>query len=506
LIGSDLRTQLPSSRMRIFSRITLFDTMWAGVSPVLAFIIRDGAINQIDYVAVYSCVALVISVIVFQWFRISSPLPNFFSSHDALTISKACLTTVALTAVILFVFTRLYYAPRSIPIIHFLVLTCGLIGVRAWNRLAGTRPPPLNHQPRSEEVESVIVVGATRLAWFFTMMVEEFSSHERRIVGVIDERPQLINRTLNGYSIVGLPEDLSKIIDEYATHGVEVSKIVVAADPKDLTEKTRSKVRAVCKARNIPIEWLHKTFLVSYGKTFEPRESSVADVNCSGTPTAGPYWKIKRLIDVVAALAMMITFAPLTILVAGLVLIDVGFPIVFWQQRIGYRGRPFHVYKFRTMRSCFDRKGQPIPESQRLSLLGRLLRWNHVDEIPQLANILVGSMSLIGPRPLLPLDQPDNAGVRLQVRPGLTGLAQISGGTLLSADEKNALDEWYIQHASFLLDVRIILRTIRVMVRGNPRNDALISVVLAGRCKNAEGALAAPMLTIKENQKSSVGS
>ena len=481
LNGSGLRAKLPSSRARMFSPIAPFDVMWASVSPFLAFIIRDGAITRIDVVVLYWSVALVVSLIVFHWFKISSPLPNFFSMRDALTVATACLTAVALTTVILFVFTRLDYAPRSIPVIHFLTLGSGLIGIRTWSRLRDTRRAPQNYQPRCDELEFVMIIGATRLAWFFSMMVEELSSPEHRIVAILDERPQLINRTLNGFSIVGSPENLSGIIDEYATHGVAINKVVVAVHPRDLTEKTRNEVRAVSDARNIPIEWLHQTFSIAHAKISVSSKSPVANLNVAATVTARPYWKIKRLMDIVVALAMIIMFAPLTILVAALVVIDVGFPIVFWQQRVGYLGRPLRVYKFRTMRSSFDRKGQLTPEPERLSLLGRLLRRNHLDEIPQLFNILMGSMSVIGPRPLLPVDQPKDIGLRLQVRPGLTGLAQINGGTSLSVDEKSALDEWYIQHASLCLDIRIILRTIWVMVRGNPRNHTQISAALAER-------------------------
>jgi len=254
-----------------------------------------------------------------------------------------------------------------------------------------------------------------------------------------------------------------------------------------LTEKTRNEVRVTCDARNIPIEWLHKIFAASPVKTSESYKSFVADLNFATIVTARPYWKIKRLIDIMVALAMIITLAPVTILVAALVLIDVGIPIVFWQQRVGYLGRPLRVYKFRTMRSSFDHKGQLNPEVERLSLLGRLLRRNHLDEIPQLFNILMGGMSLIGPRPLLPVDQPSDIRLRLQVRPGLTGLAQISGGTSLSADEKSAIDEWYIRHASLWLDIKIILRTIWVMVRGNPRNNAQISAAFTARFISGRG-------------------
>ena len=500
LNGGALRHQLPSSRMRVFSRITLFDTAWAAVSPVLAFIIRDGVIIHLDDVVIYSSVALIISVIVFQWFRISSPLPNFFSSHDAVTIAKASAIIVALTAVVLFTLTRLNQAPRSIPIIHVLVLASGLTVARAWNRLASMRTAPAGYQLPGEEMEAVIVVGATRLAWFYSMMVDELSSQQRRIVGVVDERPQLLNRTLNGHSIVGLPKDLPKIIDEYASHGVEVRKIAVAANPNDLTEDTRQNIRTVCQGRGIPIDWLHETFV---GSLQEAPRSGAPSGDLARAAAVRPYWKIKRPIDILVAVAMMITLAPLTILVAVLVMIDVGFPVVFWQQRIGRYGRSFHLYKFRAMRSRFSRKGQPIPESERLSVLGRLLRWNHVDEIPQLFNILTGDMSLVGPRPLLQVDQPDNAAIRLQVRPGLTGLAQINGGTSLSANEKNALDEWYIEHASLWLDLKIMLRTVWVTIRGNPRNDKLISHILAERHEGTGAVFAPPRSTVKKNDKAS---
>ena len=495
LIGRGLQPLLPSSRKRMFSRISLFDIAWAGLSPVLAFIVRDGAINQIEDVTIYCCVALIISVIVFQWFKISTPLPHFFSSHDAWTVAKTCVTTVALTAVTLFVFTRLSYAPRSIPIIHFMILACGLIGVRAWNRLNAAQRAPINTAPRRDDVESIMIVGATRLAWFFSMMVEELSSRSRRIVGIVDERPELINRTLNGYSIVGLPKDMAKIIDEYSTHGVEIGKVVVAVDPKELAEATRDEVKAICNAKNVAIEWLYETFLVA-----KTESVSLDEVKLGGPVVLGPYWKIKRPVDFLVALAALITFMPLVILVAALVLVDVGFPILFWQQRVGYLRQPFHVYKFRTMRSCFDRKGQPISESERLSVFGRLLRWAHVDELPQLINILIGTMSVVGPRPLLPMDQPDDNGGRLQVRPGLTGLAQINGGTLLSAEEKSALDEWYIKHASLLLDIKIILRTVWVVMRGNPRNDQLIERVIAERSKTSECAFEQAILEVASVQ------
>jgi lipopolysaccharide/colanic/teichoic acid biosynthesis glycosyltransferase len=469
----------------VFSRVTAFDVMWAGVSPILAFIIRDGAITRVDDVVVYGVVSLAVSIGVFQLLRISDAIPSFFSVHDAIDVSKACLLTVALTAAILFVSTRLDYAPRSVPIIHFLLLGCGLIGIRAWRRLRDPWDKARRSQSRGEDRESIVVVGATRLTWLFSKMLDELYPRDHPIVAVVDERPQLVHRTINGHPIVALPEDLPGILDEYATHGISISKVVVAAHPRDLSEKTRHGVPATCQARNIPVEWLHETFLVPHTQAAR-RPDPPVDVDAAAA--AGSYWQFKRAIDVVVALTLMIAFAPLTLVVAALVFIDVGSPLVFWQQRIGRHGRPLHLYKFRTMRSTFDRSGRPVPEQERLSALGRYLRTTHLDEIPQLFNILNGSMSLIGPRPLLPVDQPKDIRFRLHVRPGLTGLAQISGGTLLSPEEKDALDDWYVQHASLLLDLKIILRTLWVIARGNPRDDTQISVALAERYMKTQGA------------------
>jgi lipopolysaccharide/colanic/teichoic acid biosynthesis glycosyltransferase len=481
LIDNGLRAKIPSSRSRVFSRIAPFDIFWTSVSPILAFLIRDGSLNRVDSVAIYCATAVVVSLVVFQWFKISSPIPTFFSVHDALAVIKACLTTAALTAAVIFIFSRLDYAPRSIPIIHFLVLGTGLVGSRALSRVAGAHQATGDIRPRSENVENILIIGATKLAWFFSKMMEEFTSNERRIIAVLDERSSLHNRTLNGYVILGSPANLKAIVDEYSTHGVEINKVIVAAHPNDSTAAMWNAIRETCRKKGIAIEWLYERFLSSYAPPLPPAARAMADRAFAATSIRWSIWSTKRFIDVVLAIVTMAVIAPLTMIVAFLVLIDVGSPIVFWQQRIGHLGRPLHIYKFRTMRNTFGRDGRSVPETERVSHLGWLLRRSHLDEIPQLFNILIGDMSLVGPRPLLPVDQPKNIHVRLHVRPGLTGLAQINGGTLLSPDEKEALDEWYVRHASLLLDIKIILQTMWVIVRGHRRNESAISRVAASR-------------------------
>jgi lipopolysaccharide/colanic/teichoic acid biosynthesis glycosyltransferase len=152
------------------------------------------------------------------------------------------------------------------------------------------------------------------------------------------------------------------------------------------------------------------------------------------------------------------------------------------------------IFKLRTLRPPFDQLGRPIPEGERLSWVGTLLRRTRLDELPQLFNVLVGDMSLIGPRPLLPRDQPANPNVRLMIRPGITGWVQVNGGTLLTPNEKDALDEWYVRNASFWLDLRIILRTLRVMTCGQRRPDEAMATRQYLHAGNELPALAAPRL------------
>ena len=148
--------------------------------------------------------------------------------------------------------------------------------------------------------------------------------------------------------------------------------------------------------------------------------------------------------------------------------VKLGSPVLFRQQRPGLHGQPFMMLKFRTMIDAVDRDGQQLPDAERLTPFGRWLRASSLDELPELLNILRGDMSLVGPRPLLmrylPLYSPEQAR-RHDVRPGLTGWAQINGRNALSWEEKFALDQWYVEHRSFLLDLRILWLTALKVVK-----------------------------------------
>jgi sugar transferase EpsL len=177
----------------------------------------------------------------------------------------------------------------------------------------------------------------------------------------------------------------------------------------------------------------------------------------------------KRLFDLFFSLIALLLTLPVMLLIALIVRLFLGSPILFRQQRPGYLGRPFFILKFRTMTSARDSKGNLLPDSRRLTRLGRFLRNLSLDELPELFNILWGDMSWIGPRPLLmeylELYSPEQMR-RHQVYPGLTGWAQVNGRNALTWQDKFRLDTWYVDHWTFWLDMKILLLTLwKVLTR-----------------------------------------
>jgi len=182
------------------------------------------------------------------------------------------------------------------------------------------------------------------------------------------------------------------------------------------------------------------------------------------------YELLKRAVDLVGAAVLLVLLSPLLAAIAIAVRVKMGTPVLFRQLRPGRHGEPFTMVKFRTMADAHDRDGAPLPDSARLTVLGRFLRRTSLDELPELLNVLAGEMSLVGPRPLLieylPRYNPEQRR-RHDVLPGITGWAQVNGRNALSWDEKFALDTWYVDHRSLRLDFEILGRTLREVVAGH---------------------------------------
>ncbi|KAF1082706.1 MAG: Lipid carrier : UDP-N-acetylgalactosaminyltransferase [Candidatus Rifleibacterium amylolyticum] len=185
--------------------------------------------------------------------------------------------------------------------------------------------------------------------------------------------------------------------------------------------------------------------------------------------------EVKRVFDIAVSSLILVVFGAIMLLAAFLIRRKLGKPVMFRQIRPGLRGCPFEMYKFRTMRDARDSQGCLLPDEQRMTSLGQFLRSTSIDELPELINVLKGDMSLVGPRPLLMEYLPlysDEQKRRHDVRPGITGWAQINGRNAISWQKKFELDVWYVDNQSFWLDLKILFLTFWKVVRRSDINQA----------------------------------
>ena len=465
--------RLPSSRARLRLRLSPVDMALAAGSPFAALYLRNADLaSNGDWIsaASYALVSLAFSLIAFQVLGIGGTIARYISESDLRNIAKAVLAGELMTATVLFTLTRLEGIPRSVPAIHALILGAALIAYRGLAKLA-SRQLRYADQLRRATNENVILIGLNDWS-VLIMKYLKAQVPSRRVIAMLDENPRWIGRSVDGVQIFGPPAHLGAVIDEFATHGLRTDWVIVGNAPSEVSEETAIEVRRTCAQQDLRLIFVPRLDALDsvercVGQHFDrlPHSHFPSGIRISR------YFSFKRIIDIVIVSILILALLPVLVMTALLVLADVGWPVLFWQQRTGQVGRELQLYKLRTLRAPFDRQGRRILEEQRLSRIGRLLRQTRFDELPQLFNVLVGDMSLIGPRPLLPRDQPPNSRLRLAVRPGITGWAQVNGGILLSVTEKDALDVWYIRNASLWLDLRIIGMTFTSLLRNDRRCD-----------------------------------
>ena len=280
---------------------------------------------------------------------------------------------------------------------------------------------------------------------------------------------------MGGKRILGSAEELSKLICELEIHGVFVNRVVVSMPLQMLSLEVRSQLSEIEKTSAISVEILTEGLgLTPIAEATNERKTFFEfDAVDHAAFKKQRYLRLRRIVERVGALGDARSYNALPARARTLIAFDVGMPVVFWQQRPGLNGRPFKLYKFRTMIAAHDENGVRVPDEDRFSAIGRFMRYTRLDELPQLFNILNGEMSFIGPRPLLPIDQPAQT-ARLHVRPGLTGWAQVMGGRAISPSDKAALDVWYVRNASLAVDLKIIFHTIKMIICGERVDDAAI--------------------------------
>jgi lipopolysaccharide/colanic/teichoic acid biosynthesis glycosyltransferase len=334
-------------------------------------------------------------------------------------------------------------------------------------------------------------MGVNVVTELFLLSVKELASRRVQVAGVLAEEPSMQGRAIQQSPVLGTVEELQGILQTLAVHGVTIDRIVVTAAADRLQPRSLQILLEVEKSSDIVIQFLSErlgfedgcdkpSVLSDQERNGVPRQRAVARVG--GTIDVAhanfarrPLSLGKRIVDIFGAAFLMFALSPVVTLVAFIVALDVGFPVIFWQQRPGLYGRPFKLYKFRTMRGPHDKHQSRVPDDQRSSSVGQLLRRTRLDELPQLYNVLLGEMSLIGPRPLLPGDQAPEYAARLSVRPGITGWAQVNGGRVISTYDKLILDIWYVKNASLVMDLAIALRTVKMVVLGDRINTDAVN-------------------------------
>lgn len=475
-------SRTPSSITPLTYRVRAIDLAIVCVAPAFAFVLRDSNLVTGDerfHLLVYCIAGTVAGAASLLYFRLGLMATRFLAYEDVKQCLLAAFVAAVVAAAAAFTFGGLDGVPRSIPGLHFIVLSALLIGVRAI--AAGESRSVSASQPASGRSQNLLVIGANELAMLYIRMVETTSGQRRRVVALLDDDPDLFGRSIRGRVIAGPPSAAETMIAEFAVHGIEIDRIVVAYTDSARARSVCDGLRALCQKRGMALEALAES--LNLGEPTADGAVSFARRLPASSPIrldAG-YWRFRRAMDMVLAGAGLVVLAPLFALVTLAVLIDVGFPSLFWQERLGYRGRRISVHKFRTLRNPLDRHGRVMSDSERLSKIGRFLRATRLDELPQLYDILRGDMSIIGPRPLLPVDMPAGDHFRLLAPPGLTGWAQVHGGKLVTPEEKSALDRWYINNVSLSLDLRILWLTCMAPFHGDRRDEDVLRMALEAR-------------------------
>ncbi len=410
---------------------------------------------------------------------------RFVSFSEILQVVKAVTLGLSIALILVFTINRLDHVARSVPLIHWGLAIALLVGARLIIRYQRNGEASNDDQTHMEQPEYVLVVGLNRITELYLRCVSDLARKRISVAGILVEDPAVHGRVIKSCEVLGSPVNILEILGKCNIHGIAVKKIVITTQLSNLSPTAREALVKLERSGIVELDFFEtrlgfSPFLPTEQRVGSASEaaneqtnSGLAGVNDNeiGLRNRTVYRTAKRLLDMTGALAALIVLTPAFLIAAGIAAFDVGWPVMFWQVRPGLHGRPFRISKFRTMGPGHKSNGVRIPDDQRVSRFGTLLRRLRFDEIPQLVNILVGDMSFVGPRPLLPVDQPTNRALRLSVRPGLTGWAQINGGKDLSIAQKTELDLWYVRNASFALDIKILLLTAYFLVSGNIANE-----------------------------------
>ena len=460
-------------------------TIFAFSSIVAAFLRmgKDDFFNVTVKLYPYFIISFVSSLAVFLLFGIYRYIWRFFSLHEFRNILLAVILALLISVLISFSIFRLEQVPRSLPFIQGLVALAGISGLRLLGRWrARLREQQIQHQEKGKEQRhGVLIIGFTPVADIYLRSVELFGSDRLAVVGILDESAQYRGQRMRHCEVLGTPKELPHILKQLQIHGVAVRKLVMATSYDLLSESSRQAIARLKAEHRVYVEdfclLLNACMQHDPLELHEPfpldKDDAIplpAGLDVIVEQRLAKYEWLKRGVDVGMAALIGVLALPILAMIIPLVRLTMGRPVFFWQERPGRSGRILRIYKLRTLKHGVSPEGRLLTDEERQTKLGKLLRRLRIDELPQIYNILKGDLSLIGPRPLLPVDLPEDmpGWIRLRrlARPGLTGWAQVHGGQALEKHLKVIMDVWYLANMSPALDLKILWFTVLRLLKG----------------------------------------
>ncbi|MDO8848061.1 MAG: sugar transferase [Coriobacteriia bacterium] len=313
--------------------------------------------------------------------------------------------------------------------------------------------------------QRILIVGTSDLAVELATELEQRAGWGYRVVGLV-RRAEPEAEVASAFPVLGTAHDIAQIVARE-----DIDRVIIASP---VAHRELIEDMALSSEFDVRVEVIPELYEIFIGTV----DSTVSDIPLMElTRPAAPGWYLstKRLIDIGTSLVCLIILTPILLLVVLAILVTMGWPVFFTQERVGRHGRYFNVIKFRTMVKDAEAASGPVLAEEadpRITPLGRFMRATRIDELPQLANILVGQMSWVGPRPERPffvdqyIHEIPGYRERFKVKPGVTGLAQVSGGYATTPERKLKFDLIYMYHQNLLMDLQILVETVRVVLTG----------------------------------------
>ena len=464
---------------RFFSRrslIVFHDIFVITAAYPVAIILRDWPnLREGAMEAMWSgtIVLLLLTTIVYSCLAVHRGMWRYATLGDLFAAAKLATLITIIFVPVMFLIDRFENVPRLSLIIMWLLAVVGICGSRAiYSRMMRPRSSANVMHEIDHSVVPILLVGGGDTAELVIHLCERNRGRPMapKVVGILDDSAA-VGRTLGGVQVMGGLKAFRSSLTRLRVMGIEPKRLIVTKPPGEFHPQDFRSMMTTASMVGLAVDQL-ADLLRFRGEVPETRPT--AKVRMELEPQVDAYHRLKRIVDMVGSAAALLALSPLFLLIAFCVRLSQRESVLFEQVRIGRNGHEFTLYKFRTMSDPAAPDGGLLPDSERGLRLGAFLRRSRLDELPQLFNVLLGEMSLIGPRPLLLSEQPKVGDTiltgRLSVRPGLSGWAQVNGGQMLTSKQKNALDLFYIHNASPLMDTRIAILTLQMLLLGEKVN------------------------------------